>query len=364
LIESILFFFDKQSSEFTFMKPCNLKWGLCMLCLNVTFSSLSNVLQKALFDVGMSLMAYQFLSSVSTCVINYILLKRNHVRDWKLISLVAIIYFQYVTLNIALLIGEPGLLMAILTGITLCSGTLFGVYFFKETILPIPYGISISLIAFGLFMTTQAGALSFGCFFMTALSSLGYTAFSAFQRFYSPDCISTNFYFRLIVILTCAPIYFLTETLRFPSLYEWCILGILGLVNLLYMICFLQGAEVLDVHVVMIFTGLRTPLSYVFQFIVLSVLPNYIEAIGATAMFIAVTMYPMFKYIQFKQTLTGGCTYKESRPLLLRAETPEFTTWAKSGTPPVISLGDIAQEEDSQQCYIEFENSNRSPRRG
>ena len=115
----------------------------------------------------------------------------------------------------------------------------------------------------GLFMTTKAGALSFGCFFMTALSSLGYTAFSAFQRFYSPDCISTNFYFRLIVILTCAPIYFLTETLRFPSLYvtshikfnklilfltfnteEWCILGILGLVNLLYMICFLQGAEV------------------------------------------------------------------------------------------------------------------------
>ena len=43
-------------------------------------------------------------------------------------------------------------------------------------------------------------------------------------------------------------------------------------------------------------------------------------------MFIAVTMYPMFKYIHVKQTLTGGCTYEESRPLLLRAETPEFTS--------------------------------------
>lgn len=93
-------------------------------------------------------------------------------------------------------------------------------------------------------MTTKAGALSFGCFFMTALSSLAYTAYSAFQRFYSPDCISTNFYFRLIVILSSAPLYFLTEEFHWPSLYEWMILAILGLVNLLYMICFLQGAEV------------------------------------------------------------------------------------------------------------------------
>jgi len=299
-----------------------------MLCLNVFFSSLSNILQKALYDTGMGLISYQFLSSATTFAINFWVLPSERCWSIQLIQIVCICLAQYLTFNLALLWGEPGILTAILTGITLVQGTVTGYFYFSEKILPVPYTITIILLGVGLLTTTKSGALTFLGAFFIFLSSLSYTCFASYQR---ARCavppLATNFYFRLGVLVLSFPFYVFYDGIKIPTFEQWILLGILGLVNVIYMVCFLQGAKALDVHITMIFTGLRTPVSYVLQFLILFVAPNSMETIGATCIFIAVIGYPATKFLYHQRMC-------EPQP-----ETPgEFTPLLQTFRVPPLDL--------------------------